>query len=171
MWKTVYPISFLSTRRPFIWLGVHFQRDLCTWCFIKQQQKDSPFKILSNQRSQAREREESSEWTSFHSFQTPKPDSWRLTGRTILSTQLYISHLYFSFLSESGEKILKLVLCILCAEGVVFAPPLDWWLINTPSCQDQLNMNHKAVDRHTSDGESVKTRLNVAFLLHVNVNV
>lgn len=58
-----------------------------------------------------------------------------------------IFHLYFSFLSGSGEKMWKLVLCILCAEGVAFAPPLDWWLINTQRLSGSIkNESHKAFD-------------------------
>lgn len=95
--------------------------------FRQQQRTDSPLKIPSNQRSQAGEHEESSEWTSFRSSQTRKPDSsMGSMGDLFWAPNYIISHLYFSFLSGSGEKIWKLVLCILCAEGAVCAPPRDW---------------------------------------------
>lgn len=148
MWKTIYPVSYLSTRWPFIWLGVHFQRDLYLM-FRQHQRTESLLKILSNQRSQAGERVESSEWR-FRSCKTPKT-----VEGSILSTQLYYLHLYFSFLSGSGENICKFVLCILCAQGVVFAPLLDWWLINTLSCQDQLKMNHTKLLTDTLQMERV----------------
>lgn len=75
--------------------------------FRQQQWTDSPLKTLSNQRSQAGERVERSEWTSFRSSKTPKTDSWRLNGRPILSTQLYYLPLVFFIFKWVRRKDVK----------------------------------------------------------------
>lgn len=111
--------------------------------FRQQWQAGSPLKILSNQRSQAGECVESSEWTSFRSSKTPKTDSWRGNGRPILSTQLYYLPLvFFNFKWVRRKDLRTCSRHFVCRRCFVFAPPLDWWLINI-GCQDQLKMNHK----------------------------
>lgn len=97
--------------------------------FRQQWQAGSPLKILSNQRSQAGECVESSEWTSFRSSKTPKTDSWRGNGRPILSTQLYYLPLvFFNFKWVRRKDLRTCSRHFVCRRCFVFAPPLDWWL-------------------------------------------
>lgn len=134
MWKSVYPISFLSTRWPSIWLGVHFRRDLCTWCFVNSSEQILLLKTLSNHKGGKQE-------NKHRISPKPKPDIWDLNGDLFYAANYIVSHSCFSFLKwvRREENVWKRVLC---AEGVVFAFPFDGWLINVQSCQDQFKVNH-----------------------------
>lgn len=156
MWKTIYPVSYLSTRWPFIWLGVHFQRDLYLM-FRQHQRTESLLKILSNQRSQAGERVESSEWR-FRSCKTPKT-----VEGSILSTQLYYLPLVFFIFKWVRRKYLKTCsmyfVCTRCC--ICSSTWCKYLMINKyPELSGSIkNESHKAVERHASDGESLKKML------------
>lgn len=171
MWKTIYPVSYLSTRWPFIWLGVHFQRDLYLM-FHQHQRTESLLKILSNQRSQAGERVESSEWR-FRSCKTPKT-----VEGSILSTQLYYLPLVFFIFKWVRRKYLKTCsMYFVCTRCCICSS--TWLMINKyPELSGSIkNESHKAAWQTRFRWREFKKNVGChagwmsAFLLHVNVNI